>query len=82
MKQSTLKGLFHAGLVVAALVEMRTATTNMRRLLLGACCGWHCSAAYDHFVREPRTMPIIEKVIRAQHKERYGNLDAEYDEEG
>ena len=56
MKESTLKGLFHAGLVVAAFVEMRTATTSMRRLLLGACMGWHVSACYDHFVKEPREL--------------------------
>jgi hypothetical protein len=81
MTEANLKGLFHAGLVVAALTEMSTATTNMRRLLLGACAGWHCSAAYDHFVREPRTVPIIEQIIRAQYEENYGYMDSLHDEE-
>ena len=83
MKESTLKGLFHAGLVIAALVEMRTATTNMRRLLLGACAGWHCSAAYDHFVREPRLeRPSFRIPFRKEsgHLYRFVNL-AWHDEE-
>ena len=78
MKESTLKGLFHAGLVVAALVEMRTATTNMRRLLLGACAGWHASAAYDHFVREPKQRKVDPPYISFPT---WGNLDSLHDEE-
>jgi hypothetical protein len=93
MKESTLKGLFHASLVVAALVEMRTATTNMRRLLLGACAGWHASATYDHFVREPRTVPIIDQLHRKAWEQDlsrmtekklhlpYGYMDSLHDEE-
>jgi hypothetical protein len=87
MRESTLKGLFHASLVAAALVEMRTATSNVRRLLLGACAGWHCSAAYDHFVREPRTVPIIDQVHAKEYTlggvayPTWGTLDCLYDED-
>lgn len=88
MTEANLKGLFHAGLVVAALVEMRTATTNMRRLLLGACAGWHASACYDHFVREPKQARFKKKADtlynrmyeKASHLP-YGYMDSLHDEE-
>lgn len=54
MKRSTKKGLFHAALVAIALLEERTCKSKMRKLLVGACAGWHAYAVYCHFVEERR----------------------------
>jgi hypothetical protein len=44
-QQRLLKAGWHVGLGTLALIESRTARTNFRRLVLGACAGWHFMAA-------------------------------------
>jgi hypothetical protein len=53
MKSHTFKGWYHAALVAAAVAEVFSAKTNLRRLLLGGCAGWHLYAVYEHFMKEP-----------------------------
>ena len=45
-QESYLKAAWHVLLVGVAVAEMMTAKTNLRRLLLGACAGWHATAIY------------------------------------
>lgn len=47
MSQRALKSAWHLLLVAAAVTEFRTSKTPFRRLLTGACAGWHLAAAYD-----------------------------------
>lgn len=54
MSASTLKGWFHASLVVAAAAEALSSKSKLRTLLLGCCAGWHLYATIDHFVFEPK----------------------------
>lgn len=50
MSERFIKSGWHALLVIAALVELRTARTPLRKLLIGAAAGWHALAAYEDFV--------------------------------
>lgn len=52
MKVTTLKGLVHAGLAIAALAETKNAKAKCRTLLLGAAAGWHMQAAFYHWFIE------------------------------
>ena len=52
MKVTTLKGLVHAGLAIAALAETKNAKAKCRTLLLGAAVGWHMQAAFYHWFIE------------------------------
>lgn len=51
-REKTMKGIVHAALAVFTLLEVLTATTRARKLLLGAATGWHSHAAFYHFVLE------------------------------
>jgi hypothetical protein len=52
-KERYLKTAWHLLLVGVAIVEYRTATTQLRKHVLGACAGWHAScAALDWFSRD------------------------------
>ncbi len=44
-QERLLKAGWHVGLATLALIESRSAKTNLRRLFLGACAGWHFMAA-------------------------------------
>ena len=52
MKNTTIKGLVHAGLAIGALIEAMTTTSRARRLLSGAAAGWHTHATIFHFFYE------------------------------
>ena len=52
MKDTTLKGLVHAGLAIGATVEACTTRSRTRQLLSGAAAGWHLHAALYHFIYE------------------------------
>ena len=52
MKNTTIKGLVHAGLALGALVEAMTTTSKFRRLLSGAAAGYHMHATMYHFLYE------------------------------
>ena len=58
MRAKTLKGLVHLALAALAVYEARTSTTNARRIVNGAACGWHIYAAYDHFFIEEDSCDI------------------------
>ena len=46
MTQNSIKAGWHLLLVAAALLELKLAKTNLRRLLCGAAIGWHGVAAW------------------------------------
>ena len=52
MKNTTIKGLVHAGLALGALVEAMTTTSKFRKLLSGAAAGYHTHATLYHFLYE------------------------------
>lgn len=47
------KGWFHAALSVAAIAELLSSKSKVRRALLGGCAGYHLHAAMYHFFLEP-----------------------------
>jgi hypothetical protein len=53
MKDTTLKGLVHVLLAMAAGAEAVDSTTKTRKFLLGTAAGWHASSAFYHFCIEP-----------------------------
>ena len=52
MKNTTIKGLVHAGLALGAIIEALTTTSKFRRLLSGAAAGYHMHATMYHFLYE------------------------------
>ena len=52
MKNTTIKGLVHAGLALGAIIEALTTTSKFRRLLSGAAAGYHTHATMYHFLYE------------------------------
>lgn len=50
--KKALKVGWHLLLVAAAVAEFSMSKTSMRRLLVGACGGWHLAAAIDDAVGE------------------------------
>ena len=52
MKNTTIKGLVHAGLAIGALIEALTTTSKFRKLLSGAAAGYHTHATMYHFLYE------------------------------
>jgi hypothetical protein len=51
MKEKTLKGLVHAGLALAVILEAKDAKAP-RRFLLGLAAGWHLYATFYHWMQE------------------------------
>lgn len=49
-----IKTAWHLLLVAAALGEMATSETDLRKLLLGACAGWHAAAAWSDWRKRGR----------------------------
>ena len=52
LREKTMKGWVHLALAVLAVYEAKTSTTNARKIVNGAACGWHAYSAYDHFFIE------------------------------
>ena len=52
MKNTTIKGLVHAGLALGAIIEALTTTSKFRKLLSGAAAGYHMHATMYHFLYE------------------------------
>lgn len=46
MNDRYVKTLWHLLLAGAALVEYRQASSPFRKMVLGACVGWHAAAAH------------------------------------
>ena len=59
MKNTTIKGLVHAGLTIGALIEALTTTSKFRKLLSGAAAGYHTHATMYHLLyeKEPEQGP-------------------------
>lgn len=53
-KEKNLKGLIHAVLAGLAVLELASADTKTRKFFLGTAAGWHCHAAFYHFVLEKK----------------------------
>jgi predicted kinase len=51
---TTFKGLFHVVLSLLSVVEATTTQRRDRKLLLGACAGYHAHAAVYHFFLEDK----------------------------
>jgi hypothetical protein len=60
MKEQTTKGLVHAALAVASIVETKHAS-GPRRFLLGLATGWHLYATFYHLVQEEDTTYPVKK---------------------
>lgn len=45
-EERLLKTAWHLLLVGVAIAEMNTAKTPLRKMLLGACAGWHAAAVW------------------------------------
>ena len=58
LKETTLKGLVHAGLALWGLVELKDCRTSGRKLLTGALVGWHLHATLYHFMLEKEEKPV------------------------
>ncbi len=75
MSERFVKSGWHALLVIAALVELRTARTPLRKLLIGAAAGWHALAAYEDALssnRQDANCPHTE----SRRKDRNYTLDS------
>ena len=55
MKNTTIKGLVHAGLALGAIIEAMTTDSKIRKLLSGAAAGYHTHATLYHFLYEEET---------------------------
>lgn len=51
--ERALKTGWHLSLALLAAIESRTARSNLRRLFLGACFGWHLAAALIDWEQPP-----------------------------
>lgn len=47
MSERTVKTVWHLGLATLAIVEWKMSETSFRKMLCGACAGWHLSAAVE-----------------------------------
>jgi hypothetical protein len=52
-REKAIKTSWHLLLVGTTILEMSTAKTTLRKLLLGACAGWHAAAAYIDLTENP-----------------------------
>lgn len=52
MKEKHLKALIHLALVVASVLELTDSRSRSRKLLTGACAGWHAHATLYHLFYE------------------------------
>ena len=72
MKNTTIKGLVHAGLAIGALIEALTTTSKFRKLLSGAAAGYHLHATLYHFMWEKDdAMPTWKEVVHGFDEEDY-----------
>ena len=70
MKNTTIKGLVHAGLTIGALIEALTTTSKFRKLLSGAAAGYHVHATMYHFLYEKET-PTWKEAVHGFDEEDY-----------
>lgn len=52
MREKTLKGIVHAGLTLAAVLELLDCESRKRKFILGLAAGWHLHSTVYHLIYE------------------------------